>query len=755
MTGPSAPMRDARERVVGTIPLVLDLTIDGMLHAKVVRSVVPHATITAIDTADALALPGVVAVITGADLAALPIEPTFGAMRRDQPVLAIGKVRYAGEPVAIVVAAEDWQARAAAQAVWVDYDELGVVIDEEEALAPGAPQLHDAHPGNECGDWSMVLGDPDTAMASAARVFEGVYRTPGANHVPMEPHVGVARWTDGRLEVWSSTQSPYQVKRALTGIFGTEDVRVHVLEVGGGYGAKGQVRIEPMVACAALVVGRPVRIELDRAEVFATCGRHAAVVRMRTGVDTDGRIVAREVDAIYNAGAYSVTTAYATGQAMVRAPGPYAIPNVRVRARGSYTNTVPTGPFRGAMTGQVCFAYESQLDEIADALGIDRVEVRRRNVIRDGDVYLTGEHLHDLHVDELLEGVAEALDWSTPLPPTAPGSTRRRGRGLGLTMKSTLTPTRSEARLVLDADGYVTLHCASVEMGQGATATLTHLTARALDLDPSRVHRPAIDTDEDPFDAHTGSSRTTSSMGAAIQDAAARLRARAEEAHRGAGHGDVAEHRDGGTVDRDGTWRGYPEVLGLAGAATAEEVGVFQSAGGLGPDGRATADGPVSIHWHQGAAGVEVEVDVETGRVEVLRAVGACYAGRVLDRTRVDQQNAGCVIMGLGTALFEALTYDDGQLTNPNLSDYMVPSMLDVPRDLRSVVIESSDPDAEVHGVGEMAIPPVAPAVASAIHDAVGVWVRTLPLTPERVLRALEEQGGSAPGVGRQEGAGR
>jgi CO/xanthine dehydrogenase Mo-binding subunit len=748
VTDLSRALADAHERVTGTLPLALDVRVPGMVHGKVVRSMVPHGVITEIETEAALEEPGVLAVVTGADLVAMPIDPWFGAIRADQPVLAVDKVRYAGEPVAIVIAQERWQAQAAAELVFVDYDELDHVIDPVAAAADGAPKVHDSYPGNDCGDWRLEKGDVDTVFASAEHVYRGTYRTPIGSHVPMEPHVCVADWSDDRrLEVWTSAQAPHAVRAGLQGIFDVEDVSVRVLNIGGAYGSKGQIKIEPMVACAARVVGRPVRIELDRDEVFATIGRSSATVELATAVDADGRILARDIDVVYNAGAYAVMSPFASGQGLVRAPGPYRIPHVRARSRAVYTNSVPTGPFRGAMTGQVCLAYELQLDEIAADLGLDRVEIRRRNVLRDGDEFATRETMHDMHYEELLRDTAAAIGWGEPSTPTAP--TRRRGKGLGLTLKSTITPSRSEARLLIDADGTFTLRSASTEMGQGASATVTILAAEALGVPADAITRHVVDTDLDPFDTTTASSRTTYSMGAAIADAARDVRARIDEMLRTEGGQGAATHRDGGAVQPDGRWRSYAEILKEAGIDRIEGHGVFQSEGGLRDCDPQDVRGSTTVHWHQGSSAVEVEVDVETGHVSIVRAVGGAYAGRAISPTRVDQQNIGCVILGLGPALFEELTYDDGQPTNPNLSDYMIPSILDIPRDVASVTVESEEPDPELHGVGEMAIPGVPGAVASAIHDAVGVWLREVPLTPEKVLRALAERdAAAAPEVG-------
>jgi CO/xanthine dehydrogenase Mo-binding subunit len=312
-------------------------------------------------------------------------------------------------------------------------------------------------------------------------------------------------------------------------------------------------------------------------------------------------------------------------------------------------------------------------------------------------------------------------------------------------IKSTLTPSRSEARLRLDDDGTLTVACASVEMGQGARTTLAQIAAACTGVPPERIRVPPPDTLEVPFDTTTSSSRTTFSMGSAIEHAAAELKAGLAElarAHLGsAGPWCFAEGRIA-QADAAGPALGYAELLRAAGLNPLEAHGVFQSEGGmtsLDPD---TGQGQASIHWHQGGVSVEIEVDLETGRIEVLRAHGACYAGRVLSATRVRQQNEGNIIFGLGQALFEELVYDGGQLTNANLSDYTIPSILDIPRKLSSSAIASRDPDPELHGVGEMTIPCIAPAIGNALFDATGVRIRDLPMTPERVLRGLHARAG-------------
>ncbi|MQA99868.1 MAG: molybdopterin-dependent oxidoreductase [Actinobacteria bacterium] len=735
------PMIDARERVTGAIPMTIDQAMPGMAHVKVVRSPVPHGLIRSIETSEAARMPGVRAVLTGASLAELGVDPYYGGLRNDQPVLAIDKVRHEGEAVALVVADTEAQAEEAAGWIDVDFEELPFVTDAREAMTPEAPPIHDEWPDNDCGTWRLRHGDIETGWALADRVYEAEYTSPPASHVPMEPHVALARFEGDVLEVWTAAQAPYMVHTALKKTFGLPDerLRIKTFNLGGGYGAKGGVKIEPLVACAALAAGCPVRLVLTRPEVFNTLGKHAAHIALRTGVKTDGTIVARRVRAVFNAGAYAVSSPLGAGQAMTRASGPYRIPHVWIDSTARYTNTVPTGPFRGAMTSQLCWAYEQQMDDIAHDLGIDPIEIRRRNLLSDGDEFITGEKMHDVHFDELLDDVTEAI-WSRGPADPAPAG-RARGRGVAVMIKSTLTPSRSEARLRLDDDGMLTAFCATVEMGQGAGTTLMQMTAAYTGVPIERITIPLPDTFQAPFDTTTASSRATFSMGAAIKDAARKLKdelAGLAEEHLTTTAGEL--RFEGGTVFRAAAPEravSYADLLREAELPALEVEGVFQSEGGMATLDPETGQGQASVHWHEGAVAVEIEVDLQTGKIEVLNCHGACYAGRVISPTRVRQQNEGNIIFGLGQALFEELVYDSGQLVNPNLSDYMIPSILDIPKRLTSSAVESLEPDPDVHGVGEMTIPCIAPAIGNALFAATGVRIHDLPMTPERVLRAL------------------
>jgi CO/xanthine dehydrogenase Mo-binding subunit len=741
---------DALDRVRGTFAFSIDRRVEGALHACAVRSVVPHGTIRGIDAAEALEMPGIVAVVDGSHLAEDPgVQAFSGETRADQPVLAIGRVRYVGEPVALVVAETRAAAYAAATRIFVDVDELPAVVDAECAGDPDAPQLHEDWPGNDCGRWALVHGHAEAALTTAAYVHTGTYRSPTQNHVPMEPHVATAAWLpDGTLEVWSGSQAPYAVRQRLATIFRLEpqQVRVRGDALGGGFGSKLDVKLEGLVALAARVVGRPVRMELRREEVFMTSAKHAATVTVTTGVDSAGLIVARLVDIVWNAGAYALSTPRASRTGMIRSPGPYRIPHVRARSVARYTNTVPTGPFRGAMTGQICWAYESANDEVAARLGLDPVEFRRRNLLRDGDVFASGDVMHDMHYVELLDAVESALraERSPGPPPAAPFVVR--GRGYAAVLKTTRTPSRSEALVQVDDEGVVTVRSSSVEMGQGAAPSLAQLAAARLALSPDDVRVSLPDTVWTPFDQTTSSSRTTFAMGLAVEAAADDLRVCLDDVAR-ATWGDGGElafrHRDGSVTHPQDPARtlSYGELVRASGRPGLVGSGSYESPPGAGRLDPETSQGNASDHFHQGVVGVEVEVDTGTGRLRVLRAHGAVYAGRLVDEERARKQVEGGMIFGLGQAVMEEVLFESGQLSNPNLSDYQIPSALDAPI-ATSTVLANPDPAAHPHGIGESTVPPMAPAVANAVAAATGIRIRDLPVTAEKVLRALQEREG-------------
>jgi len=728
--GKSVPMLDALARVTGTVDYMINLRLPDMLVGKIVRSQSPHANLLKVDTTDALQVPGVVAILTGADLGD---NAFYGAKIKDQGVVAMSRVRYVGEPIAAIAAESEEAAEEAAMLLDIEYKELPAVFDGQEAVQPGAPVLHEDYPNNIFIHSKLRHGDMEAAFAEADEIFEDTFTSPLAQQASLEPHVAAAQWDGDRLTLWTATQAPYLVRRVVAGILDIEQeaVRVIVPPLGGGYGGKGHIRIEPVVAALARKVGgRPVKFVLSRAEEFFTVTKHAASITLKTGVKRDGTFTARQVTIYWNGGAYADASPLLVPQGMVRSIGPYRIPAVRVDSYGIYTNLPPAGAFRGAMSSQTTWAYESQMDIIARKMGWNPLEFRIQNLFVSGDQFATGEILHDVHFKECLEESARAMKEKPA------DSSRKVGRGYGVMMKSTISTSRSQARMRLTDDGIVTLFTSTVEMGQGGHTTMAQITAETLGIPVEMVRVVGPDTDVTPFDSTTSASRSTNMMGNAVMATGAALTKKLVELA-----APLMETPpeglwlENGHVAADETSISFGDVLKRNGLDMLEESGEFATAFKMDPE---TGQGISTPHWHQGAGAVEVEVDTETGRVTILRYTAASFAGKVVNPRLANLQNDGNVIFGLGPAVMEEIVLDGGQPTNPNLADYAIPSIRDIPAELISICIESDE--GELHGIGEMTLPPVAPAIANAIEDAVGVRIKDLPITAEKVLRALREK---------------
>jgi CO/xanthine dehydrogenase Mo-binding subunit len=751
---------DGPLKVTGQVTYTVDIDLPGMLHAKVLRSPYPHARILGIDASAAHAIPGVI-VLTAADLADL--DHAFGVALRDQPVVAIDRVRFVGDPVAAVAAETLEAAEAALEMIDVEYEPLDYVMDPEEAMHPAAPVLHERErprsqmwvgwPSerfretlNVCSGYHVERGDLDRAFAGADHIFEDTYRVPPIQHGHLEPHAALASWDErGHLTMYSSTQSPSIVRSQLAEIFDLSEnqVRVIVPYVGGAYGAKVYAKIEPLVAALARKAHRPVRLVLTREEVFATAIRHACVVHIRTGVSADGMILARDVRAIYDTGSYADTGPRASKKGGYLAGGPYRIENESLTSYCVYTNKPPAVAFRGFGVPQVCWAYESQMDDIAARLGIDPLELRLKNLVQDGDTFITGDVLTSIGLSEALSSVAAALDWGSA-PVACPRPSVAVGRGIACAIKSTSTPSNSAASVRLNADGSVHLLTSSVEIGQGSTTALSQILADTLSMPVKRVTVSLPDTDVTPFDQSTISSRTTFSMGRAAMDAGHRIRAQlleiaAEELE--AAPEDL-EIEDGIVFVRGSSESGltFADLIKRHFGSAAGNLfgdGVFQTRGGLDPK---TGKGKASATWFYSAAAAEVEVDLETGKVTVRRIATAADVGRAINPVQCHLQNEGSMLTALGSALFEEMVFEGGQPTNSSFLDYNLPSLEDHPLAFHSILVENPSEDGPfgARGVGESVISPVAPAIGNAVTDALGVRIRDLPISPQRVLDAIE-----------------
>ncbi len=746
------PRADARDKVRGAALYLEDLHVAGMLYGRVHRSPHPHARIRRVDASRAEALPGVVGVVTGAELPFL-----HGESLVDEPFLARDKVRYLGEAVAVVAALDEATAAEAIRLIAVEYDPLPAVLDAVQATRPGAPLVHESlgsyrHAAgitpipstNICNHFTLRHGDVDEAFAVCDRVFEDTFSTPMQHHCMLEPHGAICQFTeDGRITVWTNNDSPYRARKELSDAFGVQMADVRIISapnIGGNFGGKGGLKAEASAAAIAWKLrGRPVRILFSRDEEFtSSIGRHPSRVTIKTGVMHDGTIVARQVEAYLDSGAYAEKGPTVARFCGVSAAGPYRIPNVKVDVYCVYTNKTMSGAMRGYGGPQACWAYESQMDIIARALDVDPLELRRRHVYRDGDVHVTGQRLDSSGVSLCLDAVAAAMRWNTR--PKRPDT----GIGLACMERAVKTPFGSGAFLKVNEDGSVDILSSSTEVGQGIDTALRQIVADELGVPVEAIRKAAPDTAYTPFDASTTSSRSVFHMGNAVRLAAAD--ARAQILALAAPRLD-ARPQDllirGGVVGRDDGTGERMTIAQVLKAAYAQS-GTVLGRGYFYPE---TEDEITEYYsramafWLEGAAGAEVSVDRTTGQVRVLKLWGAFDAGKAINPTACEGQIHGGVSMGFGFALGEQVTFKNGLVLNPSFLGYAVPLATDVP-DIEAIVVEHPHPHGPfgAKGMAETTNVPVPPAIANAIYDAVGVRVHHLPITPESILDALRKQ---------------
>ena len=787
---------DASLKVTGTAPYAVDVALSGMLHAKVLRSPHAHALVTRIDTAAAEQAPGVRAVLTRRDLldgehrdrwaaadlqhrpsdAPLVAAHSYGYFIKDQPILALDRVRCIGDPVVAIAAETELDAARALSLVQVTYEPLPAVTNFDEALADGAPEIFPEAPlgmtpaygqgasggarpcPNVCYRFGYETGDPG-AFNGCDHVFTDVFAFDGRQqHLHLEPFVAVARWSaqvtgdDSRLELWSSCQNPFPVRKEMARLLGIGEqrVRMHVRYLGGGFGAKNGCKTEPIAALLALKAGAPVRYCLTLDEGFWTMRQHNARLTLRTGVMADGTLVARDAEVLLDAGAYADASPLVAEKAGYRVAGPYRWQHIRSVTDAVLTNTTPAGPFRGFGGTQANFACESQIDMIAERLGMDPVELRRRNLIGLGESYVPGESAMDSDLVEGLELVASHIGMDSPRP-------AGRGRGVAVGFKDSGGVNKpAQARVKVATSGDAWVQCGTVEMGQGAQTALREVAARILRLPRSRVHWSDIDTDHTPFDQGTNASSAISVMGQAVQKAAEAARLRVllfaktelgvplERLDFADGFIHVTTETGSGGEDRSDDRNGpeprplAPMVMGVYGGTGYEFTGegFFKAP----TESRAPLESPC-VSWEYGWGAAEVSVDAETGAVTVHRLVVSGDAGTVLHEGACRGQDEGAAIMGLGGALFETMRFDGSALTNGRLVDYRVPRASDLPAEFVSITQEQGHGPGPFgsKGLGEGAMLPIASAIANAVADATSVRVTSMPLTPETVLAALDE----------------
>ena len=761
---------DGLAKATGRAAYTDDITLPGMLHGKILRSPHPHARILSIETARATALDGVHAVITGKDM---PVRYGIIPWTPDEYPLCVDRVRYIGDGVAAVAAVDEDTATEALGLIDVEYEELHAYLDPGDALTAtgdeGSPFIHDAKKDGRNGNVTkrvhLEFGDVDGLMASSEVVVEGDYFFEGTTHTPIEPHCAIGRFAeDGRLTVWSATQVPHYLHRELARVLGIDPATVRVIQppVGGAFGGKSEpFDLEFCVAKLAMVSGRPVKILYTREEVFyAHRGRHPFLMKYRTGARLDGKIQSVDAVVTLDGGAYAsfgLVTTYYAGQLLT---APYAMPAYRFDSTRVYTNKPACGPKRGHGSVQPRFAFEVQLDKVSEKLEMDPIELRRVNFM--------GEHtrtVNELRVTsngflECLDAVETASDWKKrfrrlPL-----------GHGLGVAGSCYISVTnypiypnempQSAVQLQVDRSGRVAVFSGASEIGQGCDSMVAYITAEELGVPLEYIRVLAADTDFTPVDLGAYSSRVTFMLGNACIEAARKLRKKVQQA--------VAEAWEcrPGEVQLAGGWAFFaPDTDRKLPIAEAFNIAEARF-GALGATGSYNTPKDVHGEYRGGTIGAspaysftahvaEVEVDVETGVVEVRKIWVAHDCGRALNPVLVEGQMEGSAYMGFAEALMEEQVFKSAEqgragLHNaPSLLDYRIPTSLDTPA-IESLIVESIDPEGPYGAkeAGEGPLHPSIPAIANAIYDAIGVRMDRLPFSPPRVWEAIQLAGGAS-----------
>ncbi len=730
--GQSLARVDAVGKVTGATLYPGDLTMPGMLHMKVLFARRPHARIKRLDTRRAQAAPGVVAVLTAKDV---PVNE-FGLITFDAPVLASDTVRWIGEKVALVVAETEKQAARARDLIEVEYEDLPVVSDPRQAMQLGAPQLHASRgkENNVLVHYRIRKGDVDATFRQADVIVEGMYHTPFQEHAFLQPEAGLAYLDEeGGVTVQVAGQWTHedqaQIAHALN--LQKEQVRVIYPAIGGAFGGREDMSVQIILALAAWRlaqrgVNRPVKIVWSREEsIIGHHKRHAMFFKTRWGATKDGQLVAAEVEAIGDAGAYASTSTKVLGNATLMCTGPYEIPNVKVDTYGVYTNNIPCGAFRGFGGPQGLFAAEQQMNKLAEKLGMDAVELRLKNILREGSLLSVGTPLpRGVSMLQVAEHAAldggwkrEGDHWRRPHAPSCTQKNKRYGIGYACGYKnvgfSFGAPEQCTAKIELrgatEIEEAIVYH-SGADCGQGAHTVLAQMAAEALELPFEKIKLVVSDTVTTADSGSASASRMTFMAGNSILGAA-----------------ELALKK----------WRGRE--------AERPAIGTYQyRPPKTTPYDPETGKSEPNFAYGYVAQVAEVEVDIETGHVRLLRVWCADDVGTAINPQSVRGQIEGAIVQAQGYAILEDFAQKDGRTLTPYLSTYLIPTVLDVPQEVNSLILEYPDPIGPfgARGVGEMPFLPLTPAVTAAVHDATGVWFDDFPLTPDRVLRKLRRMKG-------------
>ncbi|MFQ5895452.1 MAG: xanthine dehydrogenase family protein molybdopterin-binding subunit [Nitrospinota bacterium] len=746
---------DGPQQVLGEAQFVDDLQRPGLLHGAILRAAHPHARVLKVDVSRALRLRGVAGALTAADIP----HNAYGPMIEDQPILCGDKVRYLGDPVAAVAAESLALAREALDLIRVEYEPLPSVHDPEEALRPGAPLLHENHPtGNLLAEFKLQKGDAEAAFAEADIVVEECYTTQDQEHAAIEPHVCLATADHtGKLTVYAATQRPFRFRTDLASVLQLPISKVRIISclVGGGFGGKHEIMQEALAGLLALRTRRPVKFCFSREDEFvvSTC-RHPFRMEYKTGVRRNGAIVAQQVRILADSGPYATVGGQTIGKGVLMAPGPYRVPNLRVEGQLVYTNNGIGGAVRGFGATQVAFASECHMESLALRLGMDPRAFRLKNALRPGDRAHSGDLLSSCALEETIEAATRSLGWDGEGSPAKREAGRPKRRGFGMASMiypiGSLSHNPSAAVVRINEDGTATLWTGCVDVGQGSTVALGMIAAEELGIPFEHLTIVTGDTDLCPGDFGSVASRVTHIGGNAVRRAAAR----AKEQLLGAAASMLEAAVEDLEVGGGKVWvRGAPSrsIPARDAARRSYQMGRPLLAEGVyNPDpvplDELTGQGKPFECYVFATHAAEVLVDVETGEVGVVRFVAAHDVGRAVNPLNVEGQIEGGSLQGLGLGLMEDILLEGGRALNPNLADYLIPTSLDVPGELRSVIVECFDPTGPfgAKGVAEPALNPTAPALLNAIRNACGAHITDLPATPERIWRAIQKAKGTS-----------
>lgn len=772
--GGETPRIDGVDKVTGTATFVHDMVVPRMLHAKMLTS--PHASakIKSINKDKALAIPGVRAIVTGQDI---KTYNKLGLYMQDKDILAIDVVRYQGEPIAGVAADSIEAAIAGCKALEVDYEVLDAVLDVDQALKARAPQVHPElesyswmegvffpSPGKNIAHHQKIRkGDMDQGFKSAHKVYEHEFNNPPVQHVPMETHTTiVTAKAGGDVDIITSAQSPFAVRQIFCHTFDMPmtKVRVRVPYVGGGFGGKAGIHLEPLTYLLSKAAsGRPVKLTATREEEFNTLpSRQGLKSHIKTGVSKDGKITALEVTYLWDAGAYADYGVNIGRAAAYAGAGPYCIDNCKIDSKVVYTNKVFGTAYRGFGHLEVLWGIERNLDLIAKDLGIDPLDIRKKNLLKVGNTTITGELFTEGHgrPDECLRIVSEAIDYKpqTQAKPTGVHQGKFRAKGVAMLHKAPAMPTYTScaATIKFNGDASVTVQISGVDYGQGTYTAVSQIAADELGIPVEKVKVPwDTDTDYTPYDWQTVASRFAVMGGnatiSAAHDAIKQIKETASQVL-GAPvdlleHGDsqvwVKGRREETAIPYEKIVLGYvyPDGHAIGGPIIGRGRYIASGLTNLNPE---TGQGRPALNWTYGAHGVEIEVDTDTGMIDVLKIASAFDVGKVLNEQQCRTQVIGGVIQGLGSALSEKFVFDNGRMINASFVDYKLPSAKDMPKVMEQYFVETPHPQGPygARGVAEHPMISVPSAIGNALAYATGVEMDQLPLDPERVYLSLK-----------------